>query len=61
MWGISREPICVDYTKDYAVGYEQADFDIPKQSWNFFGSQPGHSNCIVEFVDVWGECNTFAG
>ena len=50
----------VYYTKEYTVGFKRADYDIPKQSWNFFGSQPGHSNCIVEFVGQLGEYNTFA-
>jgi hypothetical protein len=58
--GTPIEKKSVTFTKEYTVGFKRADYDIPKQSWNFFGSQPGHSNCIVEFVDVWGECNTFA-
>ena len=48
------------YTKDYAVGFKQTDCNIPKKSWNFFESQPWHSNCIMGFVGKWIEHNTFA-
>jgi hypothetical protein len=26
------------FTKEYTVGFTRADFDIPKQSWNFVES-----------------------
>jgi hypothetical protein len=38
------------FTKDYAVGFKRADCNIPKQSWNFFGRQPGHSNSMLSFL-----------
>jgi hypothetical protein len=50
----------VTFTKEYTVGFTRADFDIPKQSWKFFGSQPGHSTCIMKFVGEWGERRFFA-
>jgi hypothetical protein len=42
-----RNPQNSTYTKEYTVGFKRADYDIPKQSWNFFGVPPGHSNCIM--------------
>jgi len=38
------------FTKKYVVGFSRADLDIPKQSWNFVGSQPGHSKSNIEFL-----------
>jgi hypothetical protein len=39
---------------------KRKNFDIPKQSWNFFWVHPGHSNCIVKFVGEGIDHNTFA-
>jgi hypothetical protein len=55
MWGIKNERKSVTFTKEYTVGFKRADYDIPKQSWNFVGRQPGHSTCIMKFVGEWGD------
>jgi hypothetical protein len=51
----------VTFTKDYTVGFKRADYDIPKQSWNFFGSQPGHSKSNMHSLQELTERRTFAG
>ena len=57
---IEGKTLTLTFTKDVVVGFSPVDFDIPTQLWNFVGSQPGHSNCIVESLCGLGECNTFA-
>ena len=46
------------FTKDYAVGFIQADLDIPIVLLNFVGGQTGHSKCIMDLVGEWFEHNT---
>ena len=35
------------FTKDYVVGFSQAELDIPTVLLNFVGGQTGHSKCII--------------
>ena len=47
------------FTKDYAVGFPGGDLNIQKQSWNFLGVHPGHSNGIMQLAGEWLESNIF--
>ena len=60
MWGIKNERKTVTSTKDYAVGFPGVDLNIPKQSWNFFASPPGHTNCIMDSLKELTERRFFA-
>ena len=42
--------LIVTFTKEYAVGFTRADFDIPTLLLNFVGSQPWDSNSMLSFL-----------
>jgi len=50
----------VTFTKYLTIQQFRTQLNIPKQSWNFFDSQPGHSKCIMQLLGEWLELNTFA-
>jgi len=54
LWSRSAVKITT-FTKDYAVGFIQADLNIPNVLLNFVGGQPGHSNGIMQLVGEWLE------
>jgi len=59
--GIRINEKTATYTKYLTVSFILAYLNIPTQWWDFIGSQPQHSNCIMQFSCGGMDRRFFAG